>query len=407
MDPRIVEAQKKLTDVFARLDAIEQENTARILDTFAQVHLAERHFAGTSGYGYGDEGRDTLEEVYARVFGTEKALVRPAIASGTHALAVALFGVLRPGDQMICATGRPYDTLEEVIGIEGDGDGSLLQMGATYRQVELDANGAPDLQAIYDAVGEKTALVEVQRSCGYSMRPSLSIEQIEKIVKTVKSKNPNTAVMVDNCYGEFTQTKEPSHVGADLVVGSLIKNPGGGIAPTGGYLCGRADLIEKCAKRFTGPGIGAEVGSYAPGYRLFYQGLFLAPHVVMQAVRGAALCAQVFEDMGYEVLPRAQAARNDIIQAVKLGSGEKLIKFCQAVQSASPVEGYVLPEPWDMPGYTNPVIMAAGTFVSGASIELSADGPMREPFAAYLQGGLTYTHVILALEKILKQLDVS
>jgi len=405
MDLRIVEAQKKLTDVFARLDAIEQENTARILDTFAQVRLAERHFAGTSGYGYGDEGRDTLEEVYARVFGTEKALVRPAIASGTHALAVALFGVLRPGDKLICATGRPYDTLEEVIGIEGDGDGSLLQMGVTYQQVELDENGAPDLKAIYDAVDEKTALVEVQRSCGYSMRPSLSIEQIEKIVKTVKSKNPRAAVMVDNCYGEFTQAKEPSHVGADLVVGSLIKNPGGGIAPTGGYLCGRADLIEKCAKRFTSPGIGAEVGSYTPGYRLFYQGLFLAPHVVMQAVRGAALCAQVFEDMGYEVLPGPQAARNDIIQAVKLGSGEKLVKFCQAVQSASPVEGYVLPEPWDMPGYTNPVIMAAGTFVSGASIELSADGPMREPFAAYLQGGLTYTHVILALEKILKQLE--
>lgn len=405
MDPRIADAQQKLSGVFARLDQIEQENTRRILDAFAAHRVAERHFAGTSGYGYGDEGRDTLEKIYADVFGAQAALVRPAIASGTHALAIALFGVLRPGQTLLAATGKPYDTLEEVIGIAGDGDGSLRQMGVSYRQVELDGHGAPDFEAIARAVDEKTALVAVQRSCGYAMRPSLGIEQIERIVRVVKQKNPNAAVMVDNCYGEFTQTREPTHVGADLIAGSLIKNPGGGLAPTGGYLCGRADLIEKCAKRLTSPGIGAEVGSYTPGYRLFYQGLFLAPHVVMQAVRGAALCAQVFSDMGYEVLPAPQAPRNDIIQAIKLGSGEKLIRFCQAVQAASPVEGYVLPEPWDMPGYTSPVIMAAGTFVSGASIELSADGPMRPPFAAYLQGGLTYTHVVLALEKILGALE--
>lgn len=385
---RILQAEEALSRAFARIDDIEEQNTRRVLDAFRQARLAARHMSGTTGYGYGDEGRETLELVFAALFSAQKALVRPQFASGTHALATCLLGVLRPGQTLVCATGAPYDTLMDVI---DGGEGSLADFGVRCKIVPL-KNGRPDLDAICKAIDQTTAMVQIQRSCGYSMRPSLSIEDIGEIVKAVKSKNPDAAVMVDNCYGEFTDTREPCAVGADLCAGSLIKNPGGGIAPTGGYICGRADLVDKCACRLTAPGVGGEVGSYEAGYRLFFEGLFLAPHVTAQAVKGAMLFGQVFADMGFEVVPAPDAPRNDIIQAIKLGTPERLIAFCRAIQAASPVDAHVLPEPWDMPGYADQVIMAAGAFVQGASIELSADAPLREPYAVYVQGALTYAH---------------
>lgn len=407
MNPLITEAEAALAARFAGLDQTETENTRRVLDAFRAARLAQRHLSGTSGYGYGDDGRDTLERVFAELFGTQAALVRPHIASGTHALAIALFGALAPGQTLLAASGRPYDTLGDVIGITGDGVGSLKYYGVGYREVPLNAAGKPDIPAILDAIDEHTGLVELQRSCGYAFRPTLSLDDIEQVCRAVKQKRPDLPVMVDNCYGEFTQTREPTHVGADMACGSLIKNPGGGIAPTGGYIVGSAELIDRCARRLTAPGVGGEIGSYEQGYRLFYQGLFLAPHTVMQAVRGALLAAEVFSRLGYEVSPAPDTDRNDIIQAVKLGSADKLTAFCAAVQHASPVEGYVTPEPWDMPGYEDPVVMAAGTFVSGASVELSCDGPLRAPYAAYMQGGLTYSHVKLALCEILARIGAA
>ena len=403
-DGIIRQAELKLRAAFDELDEIEIINTKRVLDAFRAQRLASRHLSGTTGYGYGDEGRDALEKVYAQIFGTEAALVRPLIASGTHALAIALFGALRPGQDLMYATGKPYDTMEEIIGISGSGEGSLKEYGIGYKQIPLDGNGAVDLPAVLNAIDNRTGLVVLQRSCGYDFRPSLSVERIGEIISAIKAAHPHLNVMVDNCYGEFTDVIEPTHMGADLIAGSLIKNPGGGIAPTGGYIVGKEELIRRCATRMTSPGIGAEVGSYSPGYRLYFQGLFMAPHTVNQAVKGAMLLAQVLSDMGYDVIPPADQKRNDIIQAVKLGSAEKLVAFCRAVQAASPVEAHVSPEPWDMPGYTSQVIMAAGTFVQGASIELSADGPLREPYAAYIQGGLTYAHVKIAIEKIIEAL---
>ena len=404
MNELILKAQQALNPLFSELDEIEAINTQRVLDAFQEERISSQHFAPSLGYGYDDIGRDSYERVLSRIFGCEAALARPSIASGTHALAVALFGVLRPGDTMLSVTGKPYDTLEEVIGISGDDDASLKCYNIAYKQVEL-KDGHMDIPSIIDALSDKSIkLVTMQRSCGYEVRPTLTIEDIEKAAKAIKEVRPDVDIMVDNCYGEFTDIKEPTMVGADMMCGSMIKNPGGGIAPTGGYIAGKKRLIDKCATRLTCPGIGAEVGSYAASYQPFFQGLFLAPHVVMQAVRGAMLCAAVFEDMGYTVYPPSTQKRSDIIQAIVLGSGEKLCAFCRAVQAASPVEGYVVPEPWDMPGYTHQVIMAAGTFIQGASIELSADGPMREPYAAYLQGGLTYTHVKLALERIINEL---
>ena len=399
----INQAELKLRAVFDELDKIEIINTKRVLDAFRDQRLASRHLSGTTGYGYGDEGRDALEKVYAQIFGAQAALVRPLIASGTHALAIALFGALKPGQNLMYATGKPYDTMEEIIGISGSGEGSLKEYGIGYKQIAL-KDGEVDLPVVLEAIDGDTGLVVLQRSCGYDFRPSLSVKKIGEIISAIKVAHPNLNVMVDNCYGEFTDVIEPTHFGADIIAGSLIKNPGGGIAPTGGYIAGRKDLIRRCATRMTSPGIGAEVGSYSPGYRLYFQGLFMAPHTVNQAVKGAMLLAQVLSDMGYEVIPTADQKRNDIIQAVKLGSAEKLVAFCRAVQSASPVEAHVYPEPWDMPGYTSQVIMAAGTFVQGASIELSADGPLREPYAAYIQGGLTYAHVKIAIEKIAEAL---
>lgn len=399
------EAEQALHQQFSALDKIEQVNFARVMDAFRAEQVAVRHFAPTTGYGYGDDGRDTLERIYARVFGCEDALVRPAIASGTHALALCLYGLLRPGDILIAGSGKPYDTLESVIGLTDEvGQGSLKDYGIEYRQVDLKDNDV-DVEELLRHLDEpRVRVVALQRSRGYDWRPSLSVKRLGEVAKAVHEKRPDVVVMVDNCYGEFVQTIEPTHVGCDIIVGSLIKNPGGGLAPTGGYIAGRKDLVEKCSYRLTSPGIGREVGSYLGGYDRFYQGLFFAPHVVMQAVKGTALASAVFSKLGYAVNPTPQEERYDIIQAIKFEQSEKLIAFCQGIQYASPIDSHVTPEPWDMPGYQDPVIMAAGTFVSGASIELSADAPIRAPYTAYMQGGLTYAHVRYALGHVLEHM---
>ena len=399
------DAEQSLHQQFSALDKIEQVNFARGMDAFRAEQVAVRHFAPTTGYGYGDDGRDTLERIYARVFGCEDALVRPAIASGTHALALCLYGLLRPGDILIAGSGKPYDTLESVIGLTDEvGQGSLKDYGIEYRQVDLKDNDV-DVEELLRHLDEpRVRVVALQRSRGYDWRPSLSVKRLGEVAKAVHEKRPDVVVMVDNCYGEFVQTIEPTHVGCDIIVGSLIKNPGGGLAPTGGYIAGRKDLVEKCSYRLTSPGIGREVGSYLGGYDRFYQGLFFAPHVVMQAVKGAALASAVFSKLGYAVNPTPQEERYDIIQAIKFEQSEKLIAFCQGIQYASPIDSHVTPEPWDMPGYQDPVIMAAGTFVSGASIELSADAPIRAPYTAYMQGGLTYAHVRYALGHVLEHM---
>lgn len=399
------DAEQSLHQQFSALDKIEQVNFARVMDAFRAEQVAVRHFAPTTGYGYGDDGRDTLERIYARVFGCEDALVRPAIASGTHALALCLYGLLRPGDILIAGSGKPYDTLESVIGLTDEvGQGSLKDYGIEYRQVDLKDNDV-DVEELLRHLDEpRVRVVALQRSRGYDWRPSLSVKRLGEVAKAVHEKRPDVVVMVDNCYGEFVQTIEPTHVGCDIIVGSLIKNPGGGLAPTGGYIAGRKDLVEKCSYRLTSPGIGREVGSYLGGYDRFYQGLFFAPHIVMQAVKGAALASAVFSKLGYAVNPTPQEERYDIIQAIKFEQPEKLIAFCQGIQYASPIDSHVTPEPWDMPGYQDPVIMAAGTFVSGASIELSADAPIRAPYTAYMQGGLTYAHVRYALGHVLEHM---
>lgn len=397
----IAQAEKDCMPVFEQLQQREEACFARVLQCFQQERIGTRHFAPTSGYGYDDVGRDALERVYAGVLGCEKALVRPQIVSGTHALAVALFGLLRPGDCLLSAVGRPYDTLEKVIGIGHQYDGSLADWGVSYQEAPLTGDGMPDMEAVSAALHARTKVVLIQRSRGYDWRPSLRLDQIGEICSLVRARAPQACVLVDNCYGEFTNEAEPSSVGADILVGSLIKNPGGGLAPTGGYVAGRASLVHRIGDRLTSPGIGAEVGSYAGGYQPFYQGLFLAPHVVTQALQGAVFAARAFERAGYIVSPAFDATRSDIIQAIRLESPEKLIAFCQAIQAASPIDSYAMPEPWDMPGYQHQVIMAAGTFVSGASIELSADAPMRPPYIAYLQGGLTYAHVKHAVKAAL------
>ena len=399
------DAEQSLHQQFSALDKIEQVNFARVMDAFRAEQVAVRHFAPTTGYGYGDDGRDTLERIYARVFGCEDALVRPAIASGTHALALCLYGLLRPGDILIAGSGKPYDTLESVIGLTDEvGQGSLKDYVIEYRQVDLKDNDV-DIEELLRHLDEpRVRVVALQRSRGYDWRPSLSVKRLGEVAKAVHEKRSDVVVMVDNCYGEFVQTIEPTHVGCDIIVGSLIKNPGGGLAPTGGYIAGRKDLVEKCSYRLTSPGIGREVGSYLGGYDRFYQGLFFAPHVVMQAVKGAALASAVFSKLGYAVNPTPQEERYDIIQAIKFEQSEKLIAFCQGIQYASPIDSHVTPEPWDMPGYQDPVIMAAGTFVSGASIELSADAPIRAPYTAYMQGGLTYAHVRYALGHVLEHM---
>lgn len=402
---RIAQAELALQEQFARIDAIEENGTRRILKAYQEHMVAYRHFAPTTGYGYDDVGRDTLERIFADLFGTEAAIVRPQIVSGTHAISLCLFGLTLPGDHILSATGTPYDTLEGIIGW-GEGEapvGSLKEMGITYSQVELQ-NGRIDVAAVEAAITPKTKLVIAQRSRGYDWRPSLMPEDFEELAEMLHTRHPGVRLMVDNCYGEFVCEKEPSHYGADVCVGSLIKNPGGGIAPTGGYVVGRQDAIERISYRLTAPGIGLEVGSYASSYQPFYQGLFMAPHTVAQAIKTACLAARVFEDLGMLTTPSSGEPRADIIQAIQMRSPEKLIAFCQGIQMASPIDSMALPEPWDMPGYTDQVIMAAGTFVSGASVELSADAPMRAPFTAYLQGGLTYAHGRIAIAQALQRM---
>ena len=406
MEPRelILKAEARCQEAFRRMEAIEYHNTEKVLDVMRTHQVSPRHFAPTTGYGYDDVGRDTLEAIYADLFHTEAAIVRPQIVSGTHTLSLAMFGVLRPGDELLYASGAPYDSLEEVIGLRGDGTCSLKEMNVSYAQVEM-KDGKLDLPAIRAAMKPTTRMVAVQRSRGYSTRPSLMPEDVEPLARMLHEEFPNACLMVDNCYGEFVCEKEPSDYGADLCAGSLIKNPGGGLAPTGGYIVGREDLIRRISFRLTAPGIGREEGSYAASYRPYYQGLFMAPHTAVQAVKTSILAAAVFEELGMRSSPAPDARRTDIIQALEFGTPERMVAFCQAIQAASPIDSMAEPEPWDMPGYADPVIMAAGAFVSGASIELSADGPMRAPYAVYLQGGLTYAHGRIALCRALEAMQ--
>lgn len=400
------QAQAELTGQYGQIDAVAEENVQKVLSAFQKHRVADAYFAGTTGYGYDDIGRDKLDEIYADIFGTEDALVRIGFVNGTHAITCALFGALKPGDVLLSAVGAPYDTLLGVIGVVDKGSGSLKDYGVTYRQVELKED-RPDLEGLDEAAKDpKVKAVLIQRSKGYSTRASLSVDEIGEMCRIVKGVNPGAAVLVDNCYGEFVETREPTQVGADLVVGSLIKNPGGGLAPTGGYLAGRRDLVEGAAMRLTCPGIGKECGSTLGNNRALYQGLFLAPHTVAQAVKTAVFSAKMMELLGYRTEPRSDQIRHDIIQMIHFGAPEPLKQFCRGIQFGAPVDSYVTPEPWDMPGYDCQVIMAAGAFIQGASIELSCDAPMREPYTAYLQGGLTYESgklgIMLAVEELLK-----
>ena len=390
----VKEAEAKLGERFAAIDAISCENTERIMDCFREHRVSEAMFNPTSGYGYDDRGRDTLDEIWAEVMGAEAAFVRHSIVSGTHALSIALFGLLRPNDIMISIAGKPYDTLEEVIGITGTpGDGSLKDFGVEYRQVDLLANGEFDRDAIraqLEEGGNRVKVVFIQRSKGYLNRKTLSVDEIGDIAAYVKGLAPDVYVVVDNCYGEFVETREPTAVGADLVVGSLIKNPGGGMAETGGYIAGSRRAVELCSYRLTSVGVGCETGATFGFNKSMYKGLFYAPHTVAQAIKTAHLAAYMFEALGYDVEPRYDEPRHDIIQTVITRAPEKLCAFCRGIQKGSPVDAFVSPEPWAMPGYSDPVIMAAGAFTQGSSIELSADGPLREPYTAFFQGGLTY-----------------
>ncbi len=388
---------------FERIDKIAEYNQAKVLSAMQKHRVSAACFAGTTGYGYDDVGRDTLEKVYADVFHTEAALVRPQITCGTHALTVALSANLLPGDELLSPVGAPYDTLQEVIGIRPS-PCSLAEYGVTYRQVDLPADGSFDWDGIRNAINEKTKLITIQRSKGYATRPTFSVEQIGKLIAFCKGIKPDVLVMVDNCYGEFVEIYEPSDVGADMVVGSLIKNPGGGLAPIGGYICGTKACVDRCAYRLSAPGLGQEVGANLGLMQALYQGFFLAPTVVAGAEKGAIFAANLYEPLGYRCIPGAKEQRYDIIQAVELGSEEAMIAFCAGIQGAAPVDSFATPLPWDMPGYNDKVIMAAGAFIQGSSIELSADGPIREPYAVYFQGGLTWLHaklgILLSLQKL-------
>ncbi|PAD19212.1 hypothetical protein CHH73_00935 [Shouchella clausii] len=393
---KITRAEKRIAAHHQEIDRVALINQKRVMDSFARHQVADFHFSPSTGYGYDDVGRDTLEAIYADVFGGEAALVRHQIVSGTHAIAIALFGLLRPGDELLYISGKPYDTLEEIVGIRGHGSGSLRDYGISYNMVPL-REGRMDKQAIKEAISEKTKVVGIQRSKGYGDRPSFHIDELADVIGFVKSIKQEVLIFVDNCYGEFVETKEPCHVGADIIAGSLIKNPGGGLAKTGGYLVGQTQAIELASYRLAAPGIGAEGGATLGTLLDMYQGFFLAPHVVAQSVKGAVFTAALLEELGLETRPSSQERRTDLIQAVHFKTGEQMVAFCQAIQQASPVNAHVKPQPSYMPGYADDVIMAAGTFVQGASIELSADGPLRPPYAAYIQGGLTYEHVKLAV----------
>ena len=402
----INECEKELSQSFKTVENIALSNQEKVLNAFQNNRIALRHFAPTSGYGYDDIGRDTLCALFADVFHTEKAIVSPLIANGTHALTLALFGVLRPNDTLLYISGTPYDTLENVIG--GKDIGSLKDFGISFAQTELKKDGTFDKEAISKAINENNPkMIAIQRSRGYSWRNALKISEFEDIISFVKNIKPDVAIMVDNCYGEFVDVIEPSDVGADIVVGSLIKNPGGGLAPTGGYIAGKEKYVDLIAGRLTAPGIGMEVGSYLSTYQYFYQGLFLAPHVVSQAIKASLLFSAVFSKLGYKVLPAPNEIGSDIITSIEFNEADELIKFCQAIQACSPIDSFVTPEPWDMPGYNHQVIMAAGTFVQGASIEMSADSPIKKPYIAYFQGSLTYEHAKLALKKCLELLGIN
>lgn len=397
------EIESKLTERFAEIDCVAEQNQLKVIHAMQECKVSESCFNYASGYGYNDQGRDTLEEVYAKTFHTEAALVRPQITCGTHALALALSANLRPGDELLSPVGKPYDTLEEVIGIR-DSKGSLAEYGITYRQVDLLEDGTFDYENIKKAIHEKTKLITIQRSKGYQTRPSFSVKQIGELIAFVKGIKPDVICMVDNCYGEFVETIEPSDVGADMIVGSLIKNPGGGLAPIGGYIAGTKECIENCAYRLTSPGLGKEVGASLGVMQSFYQGFFLAPTVVASALKGAIFAANIYESLGFAVIPNGTESRHDIIQAVTFGTPEGVIAFCKGIQAAAPVDSFVSPEPWAMPGYDSEVIMAAGAFVQGSSIELSADGPIKPPYAVYFQGGLTWAHAKFGILKSLEEL---
>ena len=397
------ETEAALKERFEEIDGVAEYNQLKVIKAMQEARVSDIHFAGTTGYGYNDLGRDTLEEVYARAFHGEDALVRPQLISGTHALTVALSGNLRPGDEILSPVGKPYDTLEEVIGIR-DSVGSLKEFGITYSQVDLLPDGSFDFEGIRKAINERTKLVEIQRSKGYATRPTLSVARIGELISFIKSIKPDVICMVDNCYGEFVETLEPTDVGADMIVGSLIKNPGGGLAPIGGYIVGRKDCIERAAYRLTAPGLGKEVGASLGVSQSLYQGLFLAPTVVAGALKGAVFAANLYEKLGFGVVPNGNESRHDIIQAITFGTPEGVIRFCEGIQAAAPVDSFVTPEPWAMPGYDSDVIMAAGAFIQGASIELSADAPIKPPYAVYFQGGLTWYHaklgILMSLQKL-------
>lgn len=394
-------------DEFEKIDAMTEYNQQKVLKAFIDNGVSERHFLGSTGYGYGDDGRDVLDKVFAQVFGAEDALVRHNFVSGTHALTVALFGVLRPGDTILSVSGAPYDTLQGAIGANKKSSGSLREFGINYQEIPLTDEGLLDFSAIENAVNPKIKMIYMQRSRGYSLRPSLFVKDIKKVAQIAKKKSPTCIVMLDNCYGEFVGYNEPLLNGVDLIAGSLIKNPGGGIAPTGGYIAGRKNLIEMCAYRLTTPGTGKEIGATLGVNRELFMGIFNAPHVTGEALKTAVFSAALFEILGYEVFPKYNESRSDIIQVLKLGNAKDLITFCQSIQAASPIDSFVKPEPWDMPGYDNQVIMAAGTFTLGASIELSADAPLREPYAVFMQGGINFhsakVGIMLAADGILKQ----
>ncbi len=399
------QAEQDLKEQFTNVDMIAQANAEKVLNAFQTYRVAESDFAGTTGYGYDDMGRDKLEKIYAHIFRTDDALVRLQMVNGTHAITCALFGALKPGEKLLYVVGAPYDTIQSAIGITGNAPGSLKSYGIGYGQVELTKEEKPDIPAIKQAVHEPAVkAVVIQRSRGYATRASLSVEEISAICDAIHSVRKDVSILVDNCYGEFVETMEPTEVGADLVMGSLIKNPGGGLAPMGGYLAGRHDLIEAASMRLTVPGIGKECGASLGNNRSLYQGIFLAPHVTAQAVKTALFAARMMELLGYRTDPLSTQTRHDIIQMIHFGSPEPLKKFCKGIQMGAPVDSYVTPEPWDMPGYDTPVIMAEGAFIQGASIELSCDAPMREPYTAYLQGGLTYESgklgILLAVEAI-------
>lgn len=390
------EVLKESEPLFAHIEDVAEANTLKVLDAMRECRVSDAHFNTTTGYAYDDIGRGKLEELYAKIFGAERALVRTQFVSGTHALATVLFGILRPGDELVSLTGKPYDTMQTVIGYDNPSPGSLKEFGVLYNELPMVA-GKVDMAHIKDVITDKTKMVEIQRSRGYSMRSPLSIEDIRAITAEVHRIKPDCICFVDNCYGEFVDYEEPTQAGADIMAGSLIKNPGGGIAPTGGYIVGRDDLVELASYRLTAPGMGDELGASLSNNRLLFQGLFLAPHVVSQAIKGAIFAAGMFAKLGYKTLPLPTEVRGDIIQAIELGSADKLIAFCGGIQKYSPVDSFAAPEPWDMPGYADKIIMAAGTFVQGASIEFSADGPLRAPYNVYLQGGLTFEHAIIGI----------